>query len=157
MRILPPDPNHGGEQMRVQDLLKGNVVTVRSDANVQEVARKMAEEDIGFLPVVDSSGKAIGTVTDRDIVVRLIAKGGDVNNGRVEQVMTKDVVAVRPDEEVEKVSELMKDRKISRVLVCDQQGKPLGVISLGDLAERHEEGEVGRTVKEVKEGASLTH
>ena len=53
--------------------------------------------------------------------------------------------------------ELMKERKISRVLVCDQNAKPLGVISLGDLAEKHEEGEVGRTVKEVKEGASLTH
>jgi len=143
--------------MRVQELLKGTVITVRADTGIQEVARKMAEEDIGFLPVVDASGKAIGTVTDRDVVVRLIAKGGDVKNAKVEQVMTKDVVSVRPDEEVQKVAELMKERKISRVLVCDQQGKPLGVISLGDLAERHEEGEVGRTVKEVKEGASLTH
>ena len=143
--------------MRVQDLLKGNVVTVRADASVQEVARKMADEDIGFLPVVDPSGKAIGTVTDRDIVVRLIAKGGEVKNARIEQVMTKNVVSVRPDEDSQKAAELMKDRKISRVLVCDQQGKPVGVISLGDLAERHEEGEVGRTVKEVKEGASLTH
>jgi len=143
--------------MRVQELLKGTVITVRADTGIQEVARKMAEEDIGFLPVVDASGKAIGTVTDRDVVVRLIAKGGDVKNAKVEQVMTKDVVSVRPDEEVQKVAELMKERKISRVLVCDQQGKPLGVISLGDLAERHEEGEVGRTVKEVKEGSSLTH
>jgi CBS domain-containing protein len=143
--------------MRVQELLKGNVITVRADAGIQEVARKMAEEDIGFLPVVDASGKAIGTITDRDIVVRLIAKGGAVNDTKVEQVMTKDVVSVRPDEDVQKAAELMKERKISRVLVCDQQGKPVGVISLGDLAERHEEGEVGRTVKEVKEGASLTH
>jgi CBS domain-containing protein len=143
--------------MRVQEFLKGNVITVRADAGIQEVARKMAEEDIGFLPVVDASGKAIGTITDRDIVVRLIAKGGAVNDTKVEQVMTKDVVSVRPDEDVQKAAELMKERKISRVLVCDQQGKPVGVISLGDLAERHEEGEVGRTVKEVKEGASLTH
>ena len=143
--------------MRAQELLKGNVITVRADASVQEVARKMAEEDIGFLPVVDASGKAIGTVTDRDIVVRLIAKGGDLKGAKVEQVMTKDVVSVRPDEDVQKVAELMKERKVSRVLACDQNGKPLGVISLGDLAERHEEGEVGRTVKEVKEGASLTH
>ena len=66
--------------MRVQELLKGNVVAVRSDASIQEVARKMAEEDIGFLPVVDASGKAIGTLTDRDIVVRLIAKGGDATD-----------------------------------------------------------------------------
>jgi CBS domain-containing protein len=143
--------------MRVQELLKGNVIAVRGDATIQEVARKMAEEDIGFLPVVDESGKAIGTITDRDIVVRLIAKAGDVKNARVEQAMTEDVVSVRPDDDVQKVAELMKERKISRVLVCDPQGKPLGVISLGDLAERHEEGEVGRTVKEVKEGASLTH
>ncbi|HYV65156.1 MAG TPA: CBS domain-containing protein, partial [Myxococcales bacterium] len=101
--------------------------------------------------------KAIGTLTDRDIVVRLLAKGGEVKSGEVQQAMTKEAVSVRPDEDVAKVAELMKDRKISRVLVCDQQAKPLGVISLGDLAERHEEGEVGRTMKEVKEGASLTH
>jgi len=107
--------------------------------------------------VVDASGKAIGIITDRDIVVRLIAKAGDLKSAKVEQVMTKDVVSVRPDEDVQKVAELMKERKISRVLVCDQNAKPLGVISLGDLAEKHEEGEVGRTVKEVKEGASLTH
>lgn len=143
--------------MRVQELLKGNVITVRADASIQEVARKMASEDIGFLPVVDASAKAIGTITDRDIVVRLIAKGGDLKAAKVEQAMTKEVVSVRPDEDVQKAAELMKERKISRVLVCDQQSKPVGVISLGDLAERSAEGEVGRTVKEVKEGASLTH
>ena len=136
--------------MRVQELLKGNVITVRADASIQEVARKMASEDIGFLPVVDASAKAIGTITDRDIVVRLIAKGGDLKAAKVEQAMNKEVVSVRPDDEVQKAEELMKERKISRVLVCDQQSKPVGVISLGDLAERSAEGEVGRTVKEVK-------
>ena len=143
--------------MHVKELLKGNVVSVRADASILEAARKMAEEDIGFLPVVDASGKAIGTITDRDIVVRCLAKRVEVKNAKVEQAMTKDVVSVRPDQEVQQVAELMKERKISRVVVCDAQGKPLGVISLGDLAERHEEGEVGRTMKEVKEGSSLTH
>ena len=143
--------------MRAQDFVKKNVRTVGREASIQEVARLMAEEDIGFLPVVDPSGKPVGTITDRDIVVRLIAKGGDLKNARVEQAMTKDVASVRPDEDLGKVAQLMKDRKISRVLVCDQGGKPVGVISLGDLAERHEEEEVGRTVKEVKEGTTLTH
>ena len=143
--------------MRVQDFVKKNVTTVGREASIQEVARKMAEEDIGFLPVVDSSGKPVGTITDRDIVVRLIAKGTDAKNARVDQAMTKDVVSVRPDEDLSRVADLMKDRKVSRVLVCDQGGRPVGVISLGDLAERHEEQEVGRTVKEVKEGTTLTH
>ena len=143
--------------MHVKELLKGNVVSVRADASILEAARKMAEEDIGFLPVVDQSGKAVGTITDRDIVVRLIAKGGDVKSARVEQVMTKDVVSVRPDEDLGKVADLMKDRKVSRVLITDQAAKPIGVISLGDLAERHDEEDVGRTVKEVKEGTTLSH
>jgi CBS domain-containing protein len=143
--------------MRVQDFVRKNVSSVRRDASIQEVARKMADEDIGFLPVVDDSGKPVGTITDRDIVVRLVAKGGDLKSGRVEQAMTKEVVSVRPDEDLAKVANLMKERKISRVLICDQGGKPVGVISLGDLAERHDEGDVGRTVKEVKEGTSLTH
>ncbi|HWE25983.1 MAG TPA: CBS domain-containing protein [Myxococcales bacterium] len=143
--------------MRVQDFVKKNVSTVKGDASIQEVARKMADEDIGFLPVVDQSGKPVGTVTDRDIVVRLIAKGSDVRNARVEQVMTKNVVSVRPDENIDRVADLMKERKVSRVLICDQGGKPVGVISLGDLAERTDEQDVGRTVKEVKEGTTLTH
>ena len=143
--------------MRVQDFIKSKVTTVSRNASIQEVARKMAEEDIGFLPVVDDSGKAVGTVTDRDIVVRILAKGGRIEGAKVEQAMTKDVISIRPEDDVSKASELMKDRKVSRVLICDASGKPVGVISLGDLAERHEEGEVGKTVKEVKEGASLTH
>ena len=143
--------------MRVQDFVKQNVATISNQASIQEVARKMAEEDIGFLPVVDQSGKPVGTITDRDIVVRLIAKGGDLKNARVEQAMTRDVVSVRPDEDLGRVADLMKERKISRVLICDQGGKPVGVISLGDLAERHDEQDVGRTVKEVKEGTTLTH
>ena len=77
--------------MRVQDFVKKNVRTIGREASIQEVARLMADEDIGFLPVVDSSGKPVGTITDRDIVVRLIAKGGDLKGARVEQAMTKDV------------------------------------------------------------------
>src|SRR5207302_3874947 len=110
VRMFRDVPSSPETTMRVQDFVKKNVTTVNRDATIQEVARKMAEEDIGFLPVVDQSGKAVGTITDRDIVVRLIAKGGDVKNARVEQVMTKDVVSVRPDEDLAKVADLMKDR-----------------------------------------------
>src|SRR2546423_15667628 len=120
-RDVPSSPE---TTMRVQDFVKKNVTTVSRDATIQEVARKMAEEDIGFLPVVDQSGKAVGTITDRDIVVRLIAKGGDVKNARVEQVMTKDVVSVRPDEDLAKVPDLMKDRKGLPGSITHQAGKP---------------------------------
>jgi CBS domain-containing protein len=142
--------------MRCKDIMKGPVSTISRDASIQEAARLMEEEDIGFLPVVDGSGKAVGTLTDRDITIRLVAKGLPPEGVRVHQVMTPNVVSCKPDDDVEVAARLMQDNKVSRVLVVDA-GKPIGVISLGDLAERRDESEVGRTIKEVKEGVTLTH
>ena len=143
--------------MRVQDFVKKNVTTVNRDATIQEVARKMAEEDIGFLPVVDDSGKAVGTVTDRDIVVRLVAQGLPADSIRVHQVMTNKVVTCKRSDDLKAAQERMKQSKVSRILAVDDKGAPVGVISLGDLAERQDEGAAGSTLREVKEGVSLTH
>src|ERR687883_111803 len=107
MRIFRDVPAKRETTMRVQDFVKGNVRTVSRQASIQEVARLMADEDVGFIPVVDSSGKPVGTITDRDIVVRLIAPGGELKNARVEQAMTKDLVSVRPDEDIGRVADLM--------------------------------------------------
>jgi CBS domain-containing protein len=143
--------------MRVEEIMKGPVSTIKRDATVQQAARIMDEEDIGFLPVVDQSGKVVGVVTDRDITVRVVAQALAGDSVRVEQIMTSNVVTAKKGDDVQKVAELMKDRKVSRMLVVEESGKPIGVVSLGDLAERADEREAGSTLKEVKEGVSLTH
>jgi CBS domain-containing protein len=143
--------------MRVEEIMKGPVQTVSRDSTVQQAARMMDEEDIGFLPVVDGSGKVIGALTDRDITVRLVAQGLSPDSVRVHQIMTSNVVAANKGDDVDKVAQQMRENKVSRMLVCDENKKPIGVISLGDLAERHDEREVGSTLKEVKEGVTLTH
>ncbi|TMB32856.1 MAG: CBS domain-containing protein [Deltaproteobacteria bacterium] len=145
------------ESMRCEEIMKGDVSTVSRDATVQEAARLMAEEDIGFLPVVDGSGKAVGTVTDRDIVVRLVAQGLPADSIRVHQVMTNKVVTCKRSDDLKAAQERMKQSKVSRILAVDDKGAPVGVISLGDLAERQDEGAAGSTLREVKEGVSLTH
>jgi CBS domain-containing protein len=142
--------------MRVEEIMKGPVSTVKRDSTVQQAARLMDEEDIGFVPVVDESSKVVGVVTDRDITVRVVAQGLSGNDVRVERIMTGGVVTAKKGDDMQKVAELMKERKVSRMLVVDEGGKPVGVVSLGDLAERADE-HAGSTLKEVKEGVTLTH
>ena len=144
--------------MRCEEIMTKNPITVTLDAAVQEVARKMAERDVGFIPIVDEQGCAIGTVTDRDIVIRVVAKGLDVKSAKLRDFGGNQVACCRPGDDLAKARELMQRQKVQRVLVCDEKNKPVGVISLQDLTQSESEDEVGATVREVKEeGAGARH
>jgi CBS domain-containing protein len=145
--------------MRCEEIMKGDVTTISRDATVQEAARRMRDDDIGFLPVVgvDGSTRVAGTITDRDIAVRLVAEGLPADSIRVHQIATNNVVSCRRSDDIAIAQELMKESKVSRILVLNGDGSVAGVISLGDLAERQDEGAAGSTLREVKEGVSLTH
>ena len=143
--------------MRCQEIMSKNPATVQMNASVQEVARLMADKDIGFVPIVDQSGIAVGTVTDRDIAIRVVAKGLDPKSAKLKDFGGNEVVCCRPEDDVDRARELMQQRKVQRILICDAQKKPVGVISLQDLAQSESEGEVGQTVREVKEGTSAHH
>ncbi len=141
--------------MRVEEVMTRNPATVRMNTTVQEAARLMAERDVGFLPIVDDKGCAIGTVTDRDITVRVVAKGKDGRSAKLGDFGGNEVACVQPQDDVSRARDLMKQHQVQRILVCDQQKKPVGVISLQDLAQESDHGEVGETVQKVKqEGAS---
>jgi predicted transcriptional regulator len=140
--------------MRCQEIMTKNPATLRIEATVQEAARLMAEKDVGFVPIVDKSGCAIGTVTDRDITIRCVAKGIDPRNAKLSDFGGNEVVFCMAEDDVSKAKQLMQQHKIQRILVCDAQKKPVGVISLQDLSQSAGEHEVGETVREVKqEGA----
>jgi CBS domain-containing protein len=144
--------------MRVEEVMTKNPLTCSMDTTVVDVARRMAEQDIGFIPIVDGQGRAIGTVTDRDIVIRVVAKGLDPKTAKLRDFGGNEVAYVRAQDDVSRARELMEQRKVQRILVCDDQGKPVGVISLQDLARAEDQGEVGQTVRKVKEeGATARH
>lgn len=144
--------------MRCEEIMTKNPLTVTMDATVQEAARKMAEKDIGFIPIVDGQGRAVGTVTDRDIVIRAVAKGLDLKSAKLRDFGGNEVACCQPGDDVSKALELMQREKVQRILICDAQKKPVGVISLQDLTQAETENEVGATVREVKEeGATARH
>jgi CBS domain-containing protein len=120
-----------------------------------EAARLMAEKDVGFIPLVDKEGKAVGTVTDRDIVIHCLARGHDVKQCKLSMHGGNKVVFCKPSDDLARARSLMQENQLQRILVCDDRMKPVGVISLQDLAESEDESSLGRTVQEVKETSSI--
>jgi CBS domain-containing protein len=119
----------------VKDVMTTNVVYLPSETTIAEVARTMREQDIGDVVVADGPALA-GLVTDRDIVVRAVAEGRDPDAITVGEIMTRDLVTVRPEDTIQQAALLMRDRAVRRLLVCDDAQGLVGVVSIGDLAER---------------------
>lgn len=117
-----------------RDIMKPNVERCLGDAPVVDVTKQMRDRNVGFIPVCDDSGRAVGVITDRDVAVRVLAEERDPRTYTARDVMTREVLACRPDDELKSAEELMISRKVSRVLITDGSGTPVGVISLADIA-----------------------
>ena len=124
------------EALTAREIMTKNPKSVRRDSSVREIAQIMRDENTGVVPVVDENGRLQGIVTDRDIVMRTLPEGKNPIDLRAADVMTDDVEAVTPDEEVKDVINLMGDKQIRRVPVVDQNDRLLGIISMADIATR---------------------
>jgi CBS domain-containing protein len=121
---------------QVKDVMTERPVTLDADASLADAARLMRDRGIGDVIVVDGES-AEGIVTDRDIVIRAIADGADPTRTPLREVVSGDLAAVAPDDPVERAIDLMRERAIRRLPVLES-GKPVGVLSLGDLAVAHD-------------------
>ncbi|MDQ4132758.1 MAG: CBS domain-containing protein [Actinomycetota bacterium] len=117
---------------KVKDVMTPNPVTVPADAPIIEAAKQMRERDIGNVIVIDGDHMC-GVVTDRDIVVRAVAEGSDLQSTPMNAICTKDPLTVSPDDDVTAAGDLMRDNKVRRVPVVDG-GSVVGIVSIGDLA-----------------------
>lgn len=114
---------------------EGYVFTITPTAEVLEAVRKMNHRRIGALVVVDSEhrgGRVVGMFTERD-VLRLVGTLQDVAHLRVGDVMTRDVVTVAPEADLEKVQEMMKNHRVRHLPIVDDAGYLMGLISIGDV------------------------
>ncbi|CAL9667380.1 CBS domain-containing protein [Streptomyces sp. enrichment culture] len=126
----------------VRDVMTGDPVTVEPLTSVTAVARIMRDRDLGAVLVTEGD-RLRGLVTDRDLVVRSLAEGGDPGQTTVAGACSDDLVTVRPDEELDNAVRLMREHAVRRVPVVDH-GHPVGIVALGDLAmERDPESALG--------------
>jgi CBS domain-containing protein len=142
--------------MRCEELMTREVECLEPSDTVVEAARRMSELDIGFIPVCRSDGTPLGTVTDRDVVVRVVATQKAFSTP-LEEVMSADVVTCRPDDDITRAEQLMRANQISRILCVDDDGKVAGVISLADIAQYELETEAGKLLADVKQSEAHVH
>jgi CBS domain-containing protein len=135
--------------MNVRDVMTSNPRTVAPGDSIREAARIMKEEDCGVVPVVEN-GKPVGIITDRDIVIRAVAEGG--NDRSVREIATKDLVFVKPDTSTREAEKLMSERQVRRLPVIEND-RLVGIVSLGDIAVKEgRDGRTGDTLENISEG-----
>jgi len=136
--------------LRLRDLMTTDVRSCAPDTPLSEVARIMEECDCGFVPVVDGDRLA-GVITDRDIVLRAVAKGKDVRSTPARDCMTSPAVTASPETDAHEAADLMAERQIRRLCVVEGD-RLVGVVALGDLAtEQIHVDEAGEALSSISE------
>lgn len=141
--------------MNVSEVMTAQVVTVTPKSTITEVARTMEKIESGAVPVTED-GKVVGLITDRDIVIRVIAAGLKLDSP-VSEVMSADVETCREDDNVADAAAKMGSHQIRRLIVLNDQGRLAGILSLGDIAQDYGAKAVGRTLEEISENTPATH
>jgi CBS domain-containing protein len=135
--------------MRIRDVMKQNPTCIVIHDTCRTAARKMRDENIGFLPVCDGAGRVLGTLTDRDIALRVVAEGNHFDLP-VSDVMSREVVACYPDDDLARAEQVMSASHKARLVVLDDAGRLIGVLSLSDVAT-HDAEHAGATIARVAE------
>lgn len=134
---------------KVRDAMTSSPTTIDANASVVEAARLMASEDVGSLPVVDD-GTLVGMVTDRDLVLKVLAKDVDPHSTTVATVCSEDPVAVAPDDSLDDALQRMAREQVRRLPVVEDE-RVVGIIAQADVARTAQPAETGRMVEEISE------
>ena len=135
--------------MRVADVMTAQVATARPGDSIRKVASVMANVDSGAVPVIED-GKVVGLVTDRDIVLRVVAEGGSFDSP-ISEVMSEGVQTVSEDDNVADAAGKMASHQIRRLVVTGEKGNLVGILSLGDIALDYGAKAVGKTLEEISQ------
>lgn len=134
--------------MKAKDVMTRNVECIKPEMSLQEAASTMKRMDVGFLPVCEND-RLCGTLTDRDIVLRVVSEGKDISKCTARDIMTPSAYWCYEDQSTEEVADYMAEHEIRRMLVLDRNKRLCGVISIGDLGKRGEERKAGEAIREI--------
>lgn len=139
--------------MQVQEIMTTNFEMIESTSSLNQAAEKMKSLNVGVLPVKEGT-KLIGLITDRDIVVRALAEGRDPSSTQAKDIVSSELICCSQQDSIEDCAKLMEEKKVRRVVVCDQENTPVGIISIGDIAAKSKQEQlVGQALETISEPA----
>ena len=132
---------------KISELMTPNPCAIEADKPVAHAAKMMKEENVGLAPVVEGD-RLVGTLTDRDIVTRVVAEGKDPQTVLVREVASTDVVTIDPQQDLDEALRLMASNQVRRLLV-EEDGRLVGVVAQADIAREGTEKQTGELVEEI--------
>ena len=142
--------------MKISEIMTAGFETVDSTNSLTDAAKKMKSLNVGVLPVQEGT-RLIGVVTDRDIVIRALAEERDPNDTQVKDIASSNIVYCFEDDSVEDAVRLMEENQVRRLIVCREDGTPIGIVSLGDLAVRSGQEQLfAEALEQISEPAGST-
>ena len=141
--------------MTCNEVMTKDPKTCAPTDTVQKAAQLMKTEDVGPIPIVGDNGKLEGIITDRDIVLKVVAEGRDPKTTKLADVMTTDLIKCTLDGDIEEMLDLMEDNQVRRILVVDGNGRLAGIISQADIATRLDDSDkTAELVEDISKAAA---
>jgi CBS domain-containing protein len=131
----------------IKEVMTRDVRACEPNATVADAAKLMAQEDVGPVPIVED-GRLVGIVTDRDIVVRVVAEGRDPNATTVKEIASTDLVTVSPGDDLDEVLNLLAERQVRRLPVVEGD-RLVGIVAQADVARLGVDKQTGEVVEEI--------
>src|SRR6266511_2687725 len=131
----------------IRDVMSSNPCSIDTDKSVAYAAKMMKKEDVGFAPIVEGD-RLVGTVTDRDIAIKVVAEGRDPESTTVREIASTDLVTLDPQQDLDEALRLMAQNQVRRLPVVEEDGKLVGVVAQKDVAEEASAAETGEVVEE---------
>ncbi|MBA3718071.1 MAG: CBS domain-containing protein [Actinobacteria bacterium] len=135
----------------IREVMTPDPCAIDADKPVSYAAKMMKDEDVGFAPIVEGD-KLIGTVTDRDIAIKVVAEGRDPELTTVREIASTDLVTIDPQQSLDEALKLMARNQVRRLPVVEDDGRLVGVVAQKDVAEQGDDAKTGQVVEQISQG-----
>ena len=132
----------------IRDLMTRGPRTIDTAGSAVDAARMMRDEDVGLIPIVESD-HLVGTVTDRDIAIRVVADGKSPESITVGEIASRELVTIDPQQELDEALRLMAQHRIRRLPVVEEDGKLVGIVAQADIARHASDTQTGDLVEDI--------
>jgi CBS domain-containing protein len=134
----------------IRELMSENPCSIDADKSVAYAAKMMRDEDVGLAPIVEGD-RLVGTLTDRDIAIRVVAEGRDPESTRAREVASTDVLTVDPQQDLDEALRLMAQHQVRRLPVVEEDGRLVGIVAQADVARHGDDRQTGQVVEQISQ------
>jgi CBS domain-containing protein len=145
---------------KVSEIMTRDPASCAPEEPIINVGKTMKQQDVGSVPIVESrqNPKLIGIVTDRDIVLKIVAEGRDPSTAKAKDAMTSNPTSVRDTDDTEAAMKAMAERQVRRIPVVDASGQLIGIVAQADIATRvKRDAKTGELVEAISEPSGVHH